>query len=158
MLSHPLNSIPEPDLPAGFVIRSLAGESEVEQYVSLHRTAFDSNNMTIPWRLRTLRSPLYDPALDLVAVAPDGQLAGFCIWWYNPKLKTAQIEPMGVHPDFQHLGLSQALMFEGLRRVAAKGAEIAQVETYNFNQPALNAYQAIGFRATAQKFKYFKEY
>jgi len=145
-----------PKIPDGFIIRPLDGEQEVEAYAELHRTAFDSNTMTALWRGHTLHTPLYNPELDLVAVAPDGRLAGFCIWWYAPHLKAAQIEPLGVHPDFQHLGLSQALMAEGFRRVAALGAETAQVETYSFSEPALASYAAAGFEVVNHELKFTK--
>lgn len=158
VLSRSLTELPAPEIPTGFMIRPLAGEAEVEAYAALQRAAFDSTNMTAAWRGRTLRSPLYNPDLDLVAVAPDGRLVGFCIWWFDPKSGIAQIEPLGVHPDFQRLGLSQALMLEGLRRVTAHGAKTARVETYSFSEPALAAYKAAGFEEKTQEFKYYKEY
>jgi ribosomal protein S18 acetylase RimI-like enzyme len=153
-----LVDIPDPKIPEGFSIRPLDGEREVEAYVELHRTAFDSTTMTTRWRRDTLHAPGYNPELDLVAVAPDGRLAGFCIWWYAPHLKTAQIEPLGVHPDFQQLGLSQALMAEGFQRVKALGAETACVETYNFSEPALHSYQATGFEVVTHELKFYREY
>ena len=52
------------------------------------------------------------------------------------------IEPLGVHPDFQQLGLSQALM----------------VETYSFSEAALNAYEAAGFEVVTHELKFYKEY
>lgn len=107
--------------------------------------------MTTTWRNHTFNTPLYDPQLDLVAVAPDGRLAGVCIWWYQPTLKAAQIEPLAVHPEFQQLGLSQALMAEGYRRAAERGAETAHVETYSFSEPALKAYEAAGFQRVSEK-------
>lgn len=158
VMNRSLTSLAEPILPEGFVIRPLDGEREVEAYAELQRTVFESKTMTAAWRQRTLRAPLYNPYFDLVVTAPNGRLAGFCIWWYDPKSKTAQIEPLGVHPDFQNMGLSQALIFEGFKRAAAQGAETAQVETYSFSQPAILAYEAAGFKATTQEFKYYKEY
>ena len=153
-----LVEIPSTKTPKGFTIRPLDGEREVEAYVELHRTAFDTTTMTALWRSHTLHAPLYNPELDLVAVAPDGRLAGFCIWWYAPHLKTAQIEPLGVHPDFQQLGLSQALMAEGFRRIAALGAETARVETYSFSELALKSYEAAGFEVVTRELKFYKEY
>ena len=157
-MKRSLIDIPTPNIPAGFTIRPLAGEQEVEAYAQLQRAAFDSNTMTALWRGHTLYAPLYNPDIDLVAVAPDGRLVGFCIWWYAPHLKAAQIEPLGVHPDFQQLGLSQALMAEGFRRVATLGAETALVETYSFSEPALKSYQAAGFEIGGRELKFYKEY
>lgn len=153
-----LSDLPDVHLPTGFSIRPLAGEREVEEYAALQRRAFDSTTMTALWRGHTLHAPLYNPELDLVAVAPDGRLAGFCIWWYAPHMKASQIEPLGVHPDFQQMGLSQALMAEGMRRSAALGAETALVETYSFSEPALKTYETAGFQEIGQDLKFYKEY
>jgi GNAT superfamily N-acetyltransferase len=68
--------------------------------------------MTRQWRERTLRAPLYQPGLDLVAVAPDGTLAGFCVGWHEPSRGIAQVEPAGVHPRYQRRGLARALLTE----------------------------------------------
>jgi ribosomal protein S18 acetylase RimI-like enzyme len=158
VFNRSMQSIAEPRLPEGFSIRPLGGNDEVHHYVNLHRSAFDSTFMTDAWRQRTLAAPLYNPALDLVAVAPDGRLAGFIICWFQPQLKMAQIEPMGVHPDFQHLGLSQALIHESFHRVAVKGCETIRVETYNFNEAGIRAYESAGFQAVKQKRKYYLDY
>ncbi|MCU0523164.1 MAG: hypothetical protein MUF84_21070 [Anaerolineae bacterium] len=82
--------------PPGFAIRPLAGEAEVEAYVALHRAVFESNSMTAAWRARTLHRPEYSPDIDLVAVAPDGRLAAFCICWIDDSGTTprGQIEPL----------------------------------------------------------------
>jgi ribosomal protein S18 acetylase RimI-like enzyme len=137
-------------LPEGFAIRPLAGAQEVDAYVALHRRAFASTSMTAAWRARTLRMPCYEPELDLVATAPDGRLAGFCVGWLAPERQIAQIEPVGVDPEFQGLGLGRALLLEMLRRFAAHGAGQAQVETESSRSPARSFYEAIGFRPIAQ--------
>jgi ribosomal protein S18 acetylase RimI-like enzyme len=138
--------IAEPQLPSGFLLRPLAGEHEVAAYVDLHRAAFDSTSMTVEWRTRTIHDPLYRPQLDLVVEAPNGRLAAFCVGWLNPEHLVAQIEPLGVHPDFQRHGLSRALQSEMLRRFKDEGARKALVETDNTSSAALKAYEDSGFR------------
>ena len=70
MMSRSLAApFPRSSLPPGFTIRPLAGLSEVDAYVEVHRRAFESTSMTASWRARTLRMPQYEPELDLVAVA-----------------------------------------------------------------------------------------
>lgn len=133
-------------LPEGFVVRSLAGAGEVEAYVALHRATFGTTNMTVPWRARTLTMPEYIPDLDLVVAAADGRLAAFCICWLHPNKSAAQIEPLGVHPDFQQLGLGRAVLLEALYRARAHGAETAIVESYADNDPARHLYESVGFR------------
>ncbi len=144
---HPLTEpLLEPTLPPGFTIRPLAGEREVNAYVKLHRAAFESTSMTYDWRLRTLQMPQYQPELDIVAVAPDGTLAGFCVGWLNSERHLGQVEPLGVHPNFHHMGLGRALLLESLRRFKAHGADGVLVETENERTVARNAYESVGFQ------------
>jgi len=137
---------PVPVLPDGFLLRTLQGEREVAAYAELHRTAFESTSMTPEWRARTLRMPTYRPELDLVISAPNGELAGFCIGWYEPTRHMAQIEPLGVHPRYQQLGLGRVLLYEMLRRFKEHGAGSALVETNFERTPARHAYESVGFQ------------
>ena len=147
MLSRPLNEpLPLPSLPTGFAIRPLKGEQEVDAYVALHRRAFASTSMTSAWRARSLRMPQYQSDLDLVAVTPDGQLAGFCVGWVAAERRVAQIEPFGVDPAFQGQGLARALLLDLFGRCKALGAEQALVETESSRSPARHAYESVGFR------------
>ncbi|HWQ16106.1 MAG TPA: N-acetyltransferase [Roseiflexaceae bacterium] len=146
-LARPLlDVIPEPQLPPGFSLRRLDGEREVPDSVRLHRAAFGTNHMTIPWRRRTLRAPEYIPELDIVAVAPNGNLAAFCVCWLNPAARQGQVEPLGVHPEYQALGLGRAVLLEGLWRLQAHGAEEALVHTYEDDTAAVRLYTRAGFR------------
>jgi mycothiol synthase len=146
-MMHPLTDpLPLPTLPDGFMLRPFAGELEVNGYVELHRAAFESTSMTYDWRLRTLHMPQYQPELDIVVVAPDGSLAGFCVGWLNWERHTGQVEPLGVHPSFHHLGIGRALLFEALRRFRAYRAERVLVETENDRNVARSAYESVGFQ------------
>jgi methyltransferase (TIGR00027 family) len=134
--------------PTGFCLRELAGESEVEAYVRLQRIVFETETMTAAWRARTLSMREYRADLDLVAVAPDGRLAAFCIGWLDqsaPGPATGQIEPLGVHPDKRGLGLGRAILCEGLRRLYQAGADRVCVETDKYCNAALDLYEAVGF-------------
>jgi ribosomal protein S18 acetylase RimI-like enzyme len=148
-------------LPAGFVIRPLAGESEAEAYVELHRAVFESRNMTAEWRARTLRHPAHIPDLDLVAIASDGRLAAFCVCWLDKNSggeADGQIEPLGVHVDFRGLGLGRAILAEGLRRLQLYGAGQIYVETDNYRNAALELYESAGFQALQDVLVYRKDY
>ncbi|HEY7418939.1 MAG TPA: GNAT family N-acetyltransferase [Ktedonobacteraceae bacterium] len=145
---HHSLSVPlaDPIPPDGFLLRQLKGEQEVSAYAELHRAAFASTSMTPDWRARTLRMPQYRPELDLVAVAPDGSLAGFCVGWLDQKRHLGQIEPLGVHPRFHQMGLGRALLLEMLRRFKIHGATSALVETENTRLKAQRTYESVGFR------------
>lgn len=144
-----LDTLPAlPPIPCGFVIRPLAGIAEAAAYAQAHCAAFNGKAMTAQWRESTIGTPLYQPDLDLVAVAPDGTLAGFCVGWHEPARGVAQFEPVGVHPSYQRLGLSRALLTQMLHRFKAHGASVAVVETEFHRSAARAAYDAVGFRQT----------
>jgi len=139
--------LPDAPLPDGFTLRPLAGSSEVAIYVALHRLAFGSANMTEDWRARTLTMPGHLPQLDLVAVAPDRTVVGFCIGWLSTVQGRliGQVEPVGVHPDYQGLGLGHALIVECLRRMQTQGAVTALIEAYSSNAASQHLYHTLGF-------------
>jgi len=147
-------------LPAGVVIRPLAGESEVGAYVDLQRAVFETESMTVDWRSRTLQQPQYVPDLDLVAVAPDGGLAAFCICWLDRETDpvSGQVEPLGVHPDWRKSGLGRAILSEGLRRLQSHGASQISVETDSFRGPALELYESAGFGVIRDILVYRKDH
>jgi ribosomal protein S18 acetylase RimI-like enzyme len=148
LLRH-TDPLPGPILPEGFTIRPLAGQAEVPGYVELHRIAFDTKNMTEPWRARTLQHSAYRPDLDLVVIAPDGRLAAFCIAWLDHDSSgksLGRIEPLGTHPDFRKLGLGRAALHEAMRRLRALGADAIDVESDITEGSAFSFYQAQGFK------------
>lgn len=148
-LQRRLDALPSPPaIPDGFTIRPLAGTGEAAAYAEIHRAAFGGEAMTAQWRERTIGTPLHQPDLDLVAVAPDGTLAGFCVGWHDPVRGLAQLEPAGVHPRYQRRGLARALMAEMLRRLAGRGASVAVVETEPGLTAARAAYDDAGFSQT----------
>ena len=149
-------------LPAGFVLRPLAGQDEVPAYVDLHRAVFESESMTVAWRARTLQQAAYQPDLDLVIVDPAGALAAFCICWFTPHgiddRPSGQIEPMGVRVDLRGQGLGQLILSEGVRRLYAQGAEQVVVETDNYRDAAFALYESVGFRVRENVLVFRKDY
>ena len=143
-------------LPQGVTVRSLAGEAEVEAYVELHRSVFESKNMTVEWRRRTLQHPGYCPDLDVVVAAPDGSLAAFCVCWLHGR--NGQIEPLGCHADYRRYALGRIALAEGLRRLQSAGAEHIYVETDNYRNTALSLYQHMGFEIIRDVWVYRKDY
>ncbi|MGH9886088.1 MAG: hypothetical protein ACREBE_11200, partial [bacterium] len=95
----------------GFEIRPLRGAHEHVARADAARLAFASTLEPEAHRaryLRFMRSPAYDPEHDMVAVAPDGTMGSFAIYWPDQELSLAQFEPVGTHPDFQRRGLASA--------------------------------------------------
>jgi ribosomal protein S18 acetylase RimI-like enzyme len=148
--------IPAPTLPLGFVIRSVAGEQEIEALVALHRAAFGTENLSSDDRLSWMRTPDYDPNLDLVAVAPDGRLAAYCFCGVSREdnARTGRNEgftdPVATHPDFQRLGLATALLLYGMRLLRDQGVDWAVLGTLNDNRAMQRTAQAVGFQVAWQ--------
>ena len=116
--------------------------------------------MTTEWRARTLRCPEYIPELDLVAVEPDGRLAGFCVCWLDRTggSTVGQIEPVGVRPDLVKQGLGRGILSQGLRQLYLLGAQQVYVETDSYRSPALGLYESVGFQVKQDVLVYRKEF
>jgi ribosomal protein S18 acetylase RimI-like enzyme len=104
-----------------------------------------------------MQSPVYDPELDVVAVAPDGRIGAFCIVWPDPVNKVGLFEPVGTHPDFQRRGLGKAVMSEALRRLRERGMTEACVCTNANHTPAVRLYESVGFRTVDIHLTYTKD-
>ncbi len=136
-------------IPKGFTVRPLAGEGEIAAYVALHQETFETKNMTLAWRFRTLQHPAYTPDLDIVIAAPDGRLGAFCIGWLMREVGgdlIGQIEPLGCHPDFRRYALGRLALAEVLHRMQALGISSIFVETDNDRKTALALYESLGFQ------------
>jgi ribosomal protein S18 acetylase RimI-like enzyme len=141
----------------GFEIRSIRGEDEHAARADAARLAFASTLEPEAHRaryLRFMRSPAYEREHDIVAVAPDGTIAAFAIYWPDNELSLGQFEPVGTHPDFRRRGLARAVLHEGLARLAATGIERARVMTGGANEPAASTYLASGFDLVDQVARY----
>jgi len=154
--------IPDPCLPPGFVIRPSAGEQEAEEWVRLHRLAWGTENMTVAARRSMLQTPFYDPSLDLVAVAPDGSLAAYCVCWFSAEensltgRKNGYTDPIATHPAYQRRGLATALILTGLQLLKARGLETARMGTARENLGMLHTAEGAGFRIESETLWYSK--
>ena len=161
LMKHSMRMPVDKTLPDGFHIRPLKAVDEIDAYVELHRSVFESKNMTVEWRKRTLQRPEYIPELDLVTVAPNGRLAAFCICWLAQDRKgniSGQIEPLGVAAAYRRLGLGQAILSEGLRRLQSRGATHIYVQTDKYRDAAFKVYESSGFHGLQDILMYRKDY
>jgi ribosomal protein S18 acetylase RimI-like enzyme len=162
MIRSLAGSIPTPQLPAGFAIRHVAGEHEVEALVTLHRAAFGTEHMTVEERLAMMRTPEYDPALDLIIVAPDGAFAAYCLCTISSaenartNRKEGHIDPVAVHPAFQRQGLAHALLLAGLHLLKQRGMDTAVLGTSSENVAMQRAAISAGFRVLSTKIWFSK--
>jgi mycothiol synthase len=138
-------SIPEVPIPPGYMVRSLGDIDEIParswaSWRGFHPDEPDEDYEGYEWYHNIQRCPLYRRDLDIVAVAPNGDIASFCTMWYDDVTRSAYIEPVATVPEHLRLGLARANLTEGLRRLQKLGARRAFVSGY---EPIPNALYAL---------------
>jgi len=133
--------IPEVRTPDGYTIRSLGDVDEIlarswASWRSFHPDEPDEDYEGWEWYFNIQRCPLYRRDLDIVAVAPSGEIASFCTIWYDDATRSAYIEPVATVPEHLRRGLARATITEGLHRLQRMGAMRAFVGGY---EPGPNA-------------------
>lgn len=136
------------DLPAvpeiSYEIRGAALD-DVEGIAAAHRSAFGST--WTPDEYQTyMTTPPYLPEREVIAVAPDGTVAGFAVVWIDPISKVGYFEPVGVHKDHTRRGVGTAVLTAGLHLMRSAGMERGCVlyELDSENEPF---YTSVGFTA-----------
>jgi ribosomal protein S18 acetylase RimI-like enzyme len=125
--------------------------------VNIHRDVWHPSKVTLEAYRRMRGIAGYTPELDLVAVAPDGTFAAYCICWLDPVNKIGEFEPVGTRSAFRGKGVGKAVMLEGLRRLRAFGMQTAIVCSVGSNTAAWKLYESVGFRAYNRSFDYSKQ-
>jgi ribosomal protein S18 acetylase RimI-like enzyme len=93
-----------------------------------------------------MQSPTYRPELDLVVIGPGEAFATCTIIWFDEQNRIGVFEPVGCHPQYRRRGLTKAMMFEGMRRLQALGAERAFVASAHDNAASNHLYESCGFQ------------
>lgn len=148
--------LPDSRLLPGWTVRPVGDEDEWPERVDLHRVVWAPSRVTLDAYRRLRAAPIYRPALDLVVVAPDGQLAAYCICWLDADMRVAEFEPVGTHPDFRGRGAGRLLLLEAFRRLRGAGAETAIVLTNANNNPAVRLYESAGFTIADTEYTYMR--
>ena len=132
-------------LPEGYRIASLADGCDLHRLNRvLHRGFHNPGQpLTTPAAIQERRisvsGPHLDRALNMVAIAPDGEYAAYCGVWLEPTTDYALVEPVCTDPDHRLLGLGRAVVLEAARRCGLRGAKVAYVGSDQL------FYYAIGF-------------
>ena len=155
-LTEPIEAIP---LVAGFLIRSVGDTDEHAARCWVSWRAFHpdepADHAKDSWYHNVQRAPLYRRDLDLVAVAPDGELAAFCTIWFDDVTRTGYFEPVGTAPEYRRHGLGKAILTEGFRRLRRLGADLAYVGSYS--SPAHALYASVGFETYRIQEPWYKQ-
>ncbi len=143
------DALAEPELPAGAAVRPVDFDNpaEVAARVALHKEVWDGSKFSLEGYPRLRAKPIYRPDLDLVAVTPAGELAAYCIAWWDPASRTSLFEPVGAALAHRRQGYAKALLRDALRRLRELGGEYAYVvsETSAEREPSRRLYASTGF-------------
>ncbi|WP_405098647.1 GNAT family N-acetyltransferase [Oceanobacillus sp. FSL H7-0719] len=136
------------ELPDEFKGRHIKGSEDAANRVAVHRAAFHPSNVTEESYLNVMNTYPYDASLDWVIEAPNGELAAFCLIWFDEVNKVGLLEPVGTAPGYRRMGLASSVCKLALHALREKGAETAIVvcvtpETYEF-------YKSLGFESYAK--------
>ena len=137
--------IPDPALPQGFIIRPIAGNHEAGAVAAMHRAAFGTEYMTTENRLVIMNTSGYDPSLDLLAIAPNGEIAAYCSCSVNDQTRIGMTDPVATHPKYQRMGLSRALLLTGMRLLKERGMASAHLGTSGENIAMQRTAESVGF-------------
>lgn len=149
--------LPVPVLPEGFRFLETMRPEDVEHRADVHFDAFSPSRMTPEAYARFMTAPNYDPALDVTVAAPDGRFAAFAMCWIDPETQTGIFEPVGTRSDMQRRGLGRAALYEGMRRMRARGMTAAHVLTETDDPGNMAFYQSAGFQPVNSLLKYEKK-
>jgi hypothetical protein len=138
-LEAPIPDVPVPD---GYTIRSLGDVDEIParswaSWRGFHPDDLNEDYQGYDWYHNIQRCPLYRRDLDIVAIAPSGEIASFCTIWYDDVTRSACFEPVATVPEHLRRGLARATITEGLRRLQRMGATRALVSGFETAANAL---------------------
>jgi ribosomal protein S18 acetylase RimI-like enzyme len=100
---------------------------------------------------------LYDPQCDLAITAPDGSVAGYALFWPDPRTGVGLVEPMRIMDAHSGRGLGGALLREGMQRLADRGCRRLKVTYEATNKAAQALYRGAGFIPSEKVATYVRE-
>jgi mycothiol synthase len=145
-----LDDLPPLQLPQGFSLQAVTTAADGRLRAQVTYAAFRSQ---LDWDqyaehyAQFRGSTVYDAERDLLVRSPDGRGASASTLWFDPVNAIGLFEPVATHPDFQRLGLGQAVMVAGLHRMRAAGMRRAVLGFDPNNVAARALYTSLGFRA-----------
>jgi ribosomal protein S18 acetylase RimI-like enzyme len=150
------DELPAPVLPDGYHFLDAMRPELAAPRAAVHFDAFTPSKMTTEAYINVMTAPHYDPTLDVVIVAPDGTFAAFAMTWADSETGIGYFEPVGTRRDCQRRGLGRAALYEGMRRLRARGMKLATVFSHTYDVGNLAFYQAAGFNRVNTVRRYTK--
>jgi [ribosomal protein S18]-alanine N-acetyltransferase len=132
------------------VVERMESDEDLEAVAALEARCF-----TNPWTREMLARELAqsDAAHVFVLRLGDRGVAGFCSCWIVAD--ELHINTMAIDIEHRQRGLGTHLMRHVLLEAARRGAVRATLEVRESNEPAQRLYEALGFRVTAVRPRYY---
>jgi GNAT superfamily N-acetyltransferase len=118
--------LPSRELPAGYEVRSMGMLDEHPSrcwasWRAFHPNEPDEEYSGYSWYQNLQSAPLYRRDLDIVAIAPNNEIAAFCTIFYDDYSRSAVTVVVGTAAEYWRQGLGKAVMIEGMRRLKELG-------------------------------------
>jgi ribosomal protein S18 acetylase RimI-like enzyme len=125
-------------LKTGFTIRNFETYLNHESLLNTINTTCElKEKLNCEWLESKLSSPSISNEWQLSVVNSDGESVGFCFVLIDDDNKIAEIDTIGVHPDYQKNGFARHLIIECFDRLASEGINscyiTAKPDTYALN-------------------------
>ena len=149
-----------PQLPSDFRLSHIQGKQDISAWVDLFNESFidhwDHHELTLEQAQYWHNRPNYQPELDLVTIAPNGNFAAFCKCQLNSD-QIGWIEWLGTRRGFRKLGLGKAMLFSGLSQLQKAGATTAKLSVdADSLTGATKLYESVGFQPVANWLSWVK--
>lgn len=139
-----------PALPVSMRVQHLDSDADIAARVECGRAAFANSTMTEARYRRVHDAWLYRSDLDLQIVTQEGQAVAFALGWLDPATRTVELEPVGVHPNWQGRGLGGEICRAVLRAAREFGATRAMIAAERSNEASLALYTSLGLQITSE--------
>ena len=139
--------IPDAPIPEGYMIRSMGTLDEHASRSWASWRAFHNDEPSEnydgdwSWYQNLQSAPLYRRDLDIVAVAPDGNIAAFCTCYYDDFTRSAVTILVGTAFEHWRRGLGKAVVTEVMRRLKHLGC--TRVFATAYDPPADALYRSV---------------
>ena len=155
-------------MPNGFTLKQLSWEQDLQAWVELFNESFidhwNHHDLTAATARQWLNHQHYRPELNLIAVAPNGTFAAFCVGYINQEENARNgysegwIKLLGTRRGFRKLGLGRAILQAQMRQLQAMGVEQVKlgVDAQSLTS-ATRLYQSVGFYPVHTWLSYVKE-
>ena len=167
-MSRPLNEeISSPQLPEGFTLRPIAGETEIKAWVDCFNQSFidhwNHHELTLTTANFWFSDVFYRPDLNLVIVAPNGSIAGFSYATINPEqnnrigTKEGWIHWLGTSRNFRKMGLGKAVLLGSMQVLKNAGMDTVKLAVdADSLTGATRLYESVGFKPVQTWLSYVK--